>query len=282
MLQLKIAQPVNVIGIQYKAGDEVPVNKTLIHREVAKVASGIQKLLDAGSIQEVSADTYKIVGDIEVNTLGNIFGKGDQFVAAKVFDYEDVVDYPSWVQEGVTKGLWTLDDGIKHVTGVTVAPTTFNIQVGATQALTATVAPADAADKTGVWSTSDATVATVDNKGVVTAVKVGTAKITFTSTDGAKTAVADVTVAAATVAVTSVAVGPTSPSVAVGATVQLNANVSPAGATDKSGVWSTSDAAIATVDQNGLVTGVAAGTATITFTTTDGAKKGNRSVTVTA
>lgn len=282
MLQLKIVKPVNIIGNQYQAGDEVPVNKTLIHREVAKVASGIQKLLDAGSITEVSTDTYKVVSDIEINTRGLIYGKNDQFKASKVFDYEDIVDYPSWVQEGVADGLWTLDDGIKHVTGVTVAPTTFSIQVGATQALTATIAPADAADKTGAWSSSDATIATVDASGVVTAVKVGSATITFTSTDGAKTAVATATVTAATVAVTSVAVGPTSPTAAVGATVQLNANVSPAGATDKSGVWSSSDETIATVDQSGLVTGVAAGSATISFTTTDGAKKGNRAVTITA
>lgn len=282
MLQLKIIKPVSIIGKQYEAGDEVPVNKTLIHREVLKVSSGIQKLLDAGIIQEVSENTYKVVGDVEVNSRGIIFGKNDQFVANKVFDYEDVVDYPAWVAAGVAKGLFALDDGIKHVSGVTVAPTSFSIEVGKTQQLTATVAPADADDQTGAWSSSDATVATVDANGLVTGVKVGAAKISFTSTDGAKVAVADVTITAAVVAVTGVTVGPTSPSVEVGSTIQMTATVAPAGATDKSGTWASADTSVATVDQNGLVTGVSAGTSVISFTSTDGAKKGTRTVTVTA
>ncbi len=53
------------------------------------------------------------------------------------------------------------------------------------------------------------------------------------------------------------------------ATRQLTATVLPSGAT-QTGTWTTSDALVATVSVAGLVTGVAAGTATITFTSTDG------------
>lgn len=282
MYQLKIVEPVTIVGQEYKAGDTVPVSKTLIHREVKKISSGIQDLLDAGVIETAGTDTYKVIGDVAVNTRGLIFVKNQTFTARQVFDYEDVVELPGWVAKGVTAGLFTLEDSsVTPVTGVTVAPATFNLTVGATQQLTATVAPAGATDKTGVWSSDTVANATVDQTGLVTGVKAGTAKISFTTTDGAKVAVADVTVAAASVAVSSVAVAPTSPTAAVGATVQLTANVSPAGATDKTGVWSTADATIATVDANGLVTGVKAGTVAITFTTTDGSKKGNRNVTIT-
>lgn len=82
------------------------------------------------------------------------------------------------------------------VTGVMLSPTTASIAVGATTQLTATVAPSNATNKTVSWSTSNAAVATVNASGLVTAVAVGTANITVTTQDGAKTAVCAVTVTA--------------------------------------------------------------------------------------
>lgn len=84
------------------------------------------------------------------------------------------------------------------------------------------------------------------------------------------------------VAVASVSVTPSTSTGAVGTTVQLTPNILPADATDKTGVWSSSDQTKATVNSSGLVTRVATGTATITFTTNDGAKTGTSSITVTA
>lgn len=73
----------------------------------------------------------------------------------------------------------------------------------------------------------------------------------------------------------------TSISLAVGANETLTATVAPEDATNKGITWSTSDAAKATVE-NGKVTGVAAGAATITATTEDGGKTAACEVTVTA
>lgn len=84
------------------------------------------------------------------------------------------------------------------------------------------------------------------------------------------------------IAVTGVSTTPATTSVAVGATRQLTANVSPSDATNKSGVWASSDTSKATVNQNGLVTGVAAGSVNITFTTNDGSFVGTTATTVTA
>ena len=66
------------------------------------------------------------------------------------------------------------------VSSVTLNRTSATLKKGETLTLTATVSPADATDKTVTWSTSDRSVATVDN-GVVTAVKGGTAIITATA-----------------------------------------------------------------------------------------------------
>lgn len=81
---------------------------------------------------------------------------------------------------------------------------------------------------------------------------------------------------------TGVTVTPATTSLAVGATRQLTGTVNPADASDKSGTWKTSDATKATVNSTGLVTGVAAGSATVTFTSNDGSFTGNCAVTVTA
>ncbi|MCQ2174253.1 MAG: Ig-like domain-containing protein, partial [Bacteroidales bacterium] len=143
------------------------------------------------------------------------------------------------------------------------------IFAGTSITLTATIAPANATDKTVTWTTSDAAVATVSN-GVVTAKKVGTA--TITAKAGEKTATCTITVVATPV--TSVSLDRTSASLKAGETVTLTATVKPDDATDKTVTWTTSDATVATVS-NGVVTAKKVGTATIT------AKAGEKTATCT-
>lgn len=87
------------------------------------------------------------------------------------------------------------DDSVP-ATGVTVTPATTSVVVSATRQLTGTVLPADATDKSGTWTTSDATKATVSSTGLVTGVGAGTATITFKSNDGNFTGTTTVTVTA--------------------------------------------------------------------------------------
>lgn len=80
------------------------------------------------------------------------------------------------------------------VTGVTIDPTTANIEVGKTAKLTATVVPDNATNKATTYKSSNEAVATVAPDGTVTAVAVGTANITVTAVDGGSTASCVVTV----------------------------------------------------------------------------------------
>lgn len=85
-----------------------------------------------------------------------------------------------------------------------------------------------------------------------------------------------------TVAVTGVTVNPSSTSVGIGSSVTLIAEVSPSNATNKTVTWRSGNTGVATVNTNGVVTGLTAGTATITATTQDGAKVASSQVTVTS
>lgn len=167
--------------------------------------------------------------------------------------------------------------------------TTLSLKMGETVTgkLNATVTNAEGV--TVSWSTDTPTVATVED-GTVTAVSDGTAKITATITvDGTEYSdTCTVTVAAAgtpvvTPGVTSVNVTPDTASMEVNETKKLEVTVAVVGGAEETVTWSSSDESVATVDGDGLVTAVRAGTATITATSTvDTSKNDTCEVTVTA
>jgi hypothetical protein len=130
------------------------------------------------------------------------------------------------------------------------------------------------------WSSSNTAIATVSTSGLVTGVAAGTSNITVTTQDGDYSEYSEITVT--NVSVTGVTVSPTSASIAVNGTQQLTATISPSNATNKNVTWSSSNTAIATVSTSGLVTGVAAGSATITVTTSDGGFHATSAITVTS
>ena len=140
---------------------------------------------------------------------------------------------------------------------VTLDKTSLSLAIGESATLTATVKPDDATDKTVAWSSSDESVAKVDN-GKVTAVKSG--KATVTAKCGVKTAECAVTV---TVPVSSITLDKTTLSLVIGESFTLTATVKPDDATDKTVTWSSSDESVARVD-NGKVTAVKSGKATVT------------------
>lgn len=135
-----------------------------------------------------------------------------------------------------------------------------SVAVGATATLKATYSPSYATNTKLTWSSSDKSVATVSSSGVVTAVKVGTAKITCKNSDGSASAVCTVNVV---IPATGIKVSASSEELWKGDGVQLSATVSPDTATDKSVTWSTSNKKVATVSSSGYVTAVAGGTCTI-------------------
>src|SRR5207302_1532320 len=163
---------------------------------------------------------------------------------------------------------------------VSVSPAAPTVQAGQTVQLTATPKDANGTPLSGrvvTWSSNNTAVATVDGNGLVTAIATGTATITATSEGQSGTALVTVS----TIPVASVTVSPSPASVQQGATVQLSATPKDASGNPLSGrvvTWSSSNTGVATVNGSGLVTGVAAGSATITATSEG--KNGTSAVTV--
>jgi len=85
-----------------------------------------------------------------------------------------------------------------------------------------------------------------------------------------------------TIPTTGVSVAPTNASIVVGNTLQLTATVSPLGATNKTVNWSSSNTGVATVSASGLVTGLSAGSTTVTATTSNGGFTASSTITVAA
>ena len=142
---------------------------------------------------------------------------------------------------------------------------TLALSTGDTAELTAVIAPDNATNKEVTWESSDPEVVSVDN-GTLTALKAGEATITVAAKDDSGVN-AKVRVTVADVDVESVAVaGEANQAVYENGKIQLAVTFTPENATNKGLKWESDNLEIATVDENGIVTGVKAGTTTITAT----------------
>ena len=155
------------------------------------------------------------------------------------------------------------------VASIQLNKTSIAIYNGKTEALIATVIPSDASNTAVTWTSSNTSVATVSSSGVVTGKSKGTATITVTAKDsnGAQASCA----VEVKQYVTGISLDKTSITLVIGAEATLSVtSVQPDNANDKTYTWSSSDGAIASVDNSGKVTARASGTATIRATANDG------------
>lgn len=191
--------------------------------------------------------------------------KGSANVIVTTLDGDKTAQYALTVKEHVS------------VSGITLNKKTTSIVKGAVETLVATITPPDAENTEVKWESDKPTVAKVDQTGKVTAVDGGTANITATTVDGNKVATCVVTV---TVPVTNVTLDTDAITLEIDGTQKLVATIVPANATNQKVTWKSDKQEIATVDQEGTVTGVADGVANVTVETEDGKKVATCAVTV--
>ncbi len=167
-------------------------------------------------------------------------------------------------------------DGKKDVAvkGVSLSKTSLAIKTGEEAALTVSFTPENATNTNVTWSTGNPAVASVTD-GVVKGLSEGSSTITVTSEDGSFTASCLVSVT--DYHAESVEITPSGDqNLKKGESVQLSAKVLPDNSINKNVIWSSSNTAVATVDESGKVSAVGGGEADITVSTVDG----NRTATV--
>ena len=119
-----------------------------------------------------------------------------------------------------------------------------------------------------------------NKNGNIIRVQESTTTITVKTEDGSKEATCEVKVVDSIISVTKVSFNDSSVKLKINESKKLAATVSPSNATNKAVTWSSSNTSVATVDNNGNVKGIKAGTATITVKTKDGNKTAKATVTV--
>ena len=153
--------------------------------------------------------------------------------------------------------------------GLTLDITNKELEIDDSFILTASISPNIVANNTVSWSSSNSNIAVVNKDGKVTAISAGSVIIKATTTDGTNIS-ADCNVTVKKRLVSSISLNKSSTTIYVGSTEQLSANISPSDASDTILTWTSSNSNIASVNNNGVITAISAGTAIVTAETTDG------------
>ena len=157
-----------------------------------------------------------------------------------------------------------------EVTGISISATSRSLYVGNTFQLKANVEPTTATFPQITWKSDNPAVATVDQFGLVRAVGVGTTYISAASDDNPF--IVKKCKITSGIQATGVTLNATSVELYETATKMLVPTITPANATNKKVIWSSSDPSVASVNVDGVVTAVSQGTAVITCTTQDSSR----------
>ena len=254
----------------------VNVTEVTLDRAELTLTEGETETLTA-TVKPDNADNRKVAWSSDKTDVATVDGAG-KVTAVKAG--EAVVTVTTEDGGKTASCKVTVKAKAVNVTEVTLDRTELTLTEGETGTLTATVKPDNADNRKVTWISDKTDVATVDGAGKVTAVKAGEAVVTVTTEDGGKTATCKVTVKAKAVPVTGVEVNPWVVTLSVRGTSKLSYTIRPADATNQNVKWESESPSVATVDSEGNVQGVAAGTAKICVTTEDGGFKSYCTVTV--
>lgn len=250
----------------------VAVSSVSVNPETASIAAGTTLSIEA-TVFPGNATNKKVtwassnpkVASINQNGVVNTLSPGEVRLIATTQDGNHTDEALITVTEASDVNI--------PVRRIYVTPQHVTLEEGKIGKLNYEITPSNATNQSAVWSSSNESIALVDQNGVVTALKTGTAKIIARSLDGNKQSDATLTVIKGTnesIPVTGIEVAPQSTKVVAGNSLILTYAITPKNASNLAVKWSSSDDTIATVNQNGIVTGITLGDAVISVTTEDG------------
>lgn len=251
-----------------------PVQSITMSPKVASIAVGEKMTLTATVLPE-DADNRKVKWTsskpevVTVSDDGEITGAGSGEAVVTAYS-----DEKSDVKAECTV---TVIKEKKPVSSVTFNVTSQQMNVNTTFQIVATVQPEDATSKVLQWTSSNESVATVDDKGLVSAKAEGSTNIVALATDGSgKSATCSITVVdPSNIKITSLSFSPVaSQYLEKGNTLSIIPVILPQNASNKTLTWISSDEKVATVSDQGVVTPVAEGNVSISARTNDGSDLG--------
>ncbi len=169
-------------GTVTAAGGEIPADSSISSKGIFSGMGSIK--INGGT---VLAKTAAVSGRSSALHIVPVLGSGITAGGSVNTDGSGAEEYDP-AKNDTYKWFKSPFAGSVAVTGVTLDKTSADIAAGRTLTLNAAVSPADAADKSVTWSSSDASIASVDASGRITGKKAGTAEITVKTKDGGKTA----------------------------------------------------------------------------------------------
>ena len=262
-------------------------NEWLIEPEEYPILAGNGIFCDVDSDGEVTAldATYILrnVAKIEIPfVMDEAMGDADGDNLLTVMDATAIQRYLASLKSFFGIGITLPNENTDRtfVSSIDLSDDNATIIRGQKVQISAAVSPENADSKALLWTSSDPSVAIVDQSGNVSAVNEGTATIYATATDGSGVK-GSCTITVEGIKVSSITLSSSNLNISKGQSKTLTATIAPSNADNKSLQWSSSDTSVATVDQNGKVTAVKGGTATIYATATDGSgTKGSCAVSV--
>ena len=251
----KLPPKVKSIKVIGKTGTSIEIQVEVVRLEGGKLSYYYKEVEEPESAyKEVKKDVTDVTA-----TIGNLND-------GKIYHIKVVAKN----EKGENK-LVVIEAIQQLVKTITLDKTTAIMKPSDTLQLTANVLPENAENKILEWSSSDESIATVSDTGLVTAKTIGNISITAKSTDGSEvTASCNIIVK---IPVENISLNKTSTQVEPKKTTTLVATINPSNATNKEVTWTSSNTSIATVSSTGVVTGKELGTVTITVKSVDDATK---------
>lgn len=275
---------------------EIPNSVETIGAFAFYYCSGIKSLSIGNSVKDIGSGAFRNCSSLpslelpcSIETIGYFVFKGCESLSSlecKAITppnvYEDSFDEVTYnncllkvpetseviYKQNAVWGRFTIESLKIGIYSIELVPNNWEGEVGSTFRLTAIIKPANATNKSLLWTSSDDSIATVDKEGIITTKKAGKVIITATALDGSGVS-ACCNVDVMIIPVSGVSLNTYLVEILTGETFQLVATVTPENATDKSIEWSSSDETVATVDGNGLITAQNAGNTIIAATVAD-------------